>query len=94
MQLHSLVCSAFEFINAPIYACRSWRWGYYRDMAPNLNYFVMLVSGLVRCRFKPGNSSSVSSTLGRTSHARLTYPGSGRCGWGDNLLYLLEQRAN
>ena len=40
-------CYAFGFVNAPIYAYLSWRWGYYGDMALNLYYFVMMVPGLV-----------------------------------------------
>ena len=40
-------CYVFGFVNAPIYAYLSWRWGYYGDMALNLYYFVMMVPGLV-----------------------------------------------
>ena len=38
---------AFGFVNAPLYAYLSWRWGYYGDMALNVYYVVMMVSGLV-----------------------------------------------
>ena len=40
-------CYAFGFVNAPLYAYLSWRWGYYGDMALNVYYVVMMVSGLV-----------------------------------------------
>ena len=40
-------CYAFGFVNAPIYAYLSWRWGFYGDMALNLYYFVMMVPGLI-----------------------------------------------
>ena len=40
-------CYVFGFVNAPIYAFLSWRWGYYGDMALNLYYFVMMVPGLI-----------------------------------------------
>lgn len=42
-----IVCYAFGFVNAPIYAYLSWRWGYYGDMALNLYYFVMMVPGFI-----------------------------------------------
>ena len=29
-------CYAYGFVNAPLYAYLSWRWGYYGDMALNL----------------------------------------------------------
>ena len=40
-------CFAFGFVNAPLYAYLSWRWGYYGDMALNLYYFVMMFPGLI-----------------------------------------------
>ena len=40
-------CFAFGFVNAPLYAYLSWRWGYYGDMTLNLYYFVMMFPGLI-----------------------------------------------
>ena len=40
-------CYGFGFVNAPLYAYLSWRWGYYGDMALNLYYAVMMVPGFV-----------------------------------------------
>ena len=40
-------CYAYGFVNAPLYAYLSWRWGYYGDMALNLYYAVMMVPGFV-----------------------------------------------
>lgn len=40
-------CYVFGFINAPLYAYLSYRWGYYGDMALNIYYFVMMFPGLV-----------------------------------------------
>ena len=38
---------AFGFVNAPLYAYLSYRWGYYGDMALNVYYFVMMIPGYV-----------------------------------------------
>ena len=38
---------AFGFVNAPLYAYLSWRWGYYGDMALNVYYSVMMIPGFV-----------------------------------------------
>ena len=38
-------CYAFGFVNAPLYAYLSWRWGYYGDMALNGYYTVMMFPG-------------------------------------------------
>lgn len=42
-----IICYWFGFINAPLYAYLSYRWGYYGDMALNIYYFVMMIPGLV-----------------------------------------------
>ena len=40
-----LSCYVYGFINAPLYAYLSYRWGYYGDMALNLYYFVLMFPG-------------------------------------------------
>lgn len=42
-----ILCYAFGFVNAPLYAYLSWRWGYYGDMALNLYYFALMFPGFV-----------------------------------------------
>ena len=59
-------CYVFGFVNAPIYAYLSWRWGYYGDMALNLYYFVMMVPGLVcwrRNQMSEGSGEIVRTRL-------------------------------
>ena len=61
-----IACYAFGFVNAPIYAYLSWRWGYYGDMALNLYYFAMMVPGLVcwrRNQLSEGNGEIVRTRL-------------------------------
>ena len=40
-------CYGFGFVNAPLYAYLSWRWGYYGDMALNVYYTAMMLPGLI-----------------------------------------------
>ena len=61
-----IACYAFGFVNAPIYAYLSWRWGYYGDMALNLYYFAMMVPGLVcwrRNQMSKGSGEIVRTRL-------------------------------
>ena len=67
-------CYVFGFVNAPIYAFLSWRWGYYGDMALNLYYFVMMVPGLVCWR-----RNQVAEGSGEIIRTRL--PGRERWVW-------------
>lgn len=45
-----IICYWFGFVNAPLYAYLSYRWGYYGDMALNVYYFVMMIPGLAYWR--------------------------------------------
>lgn len=67
-------CYVFGFVNAPIYAYLSWRWGYYGDMSLNLYYFVMMFFGLALWR--RNRSATDAGAIVRT---RLSWRG--RCGY-------------
>lgn len=59
-------CFLFGLANAPIYAFISWKSGYYGDMALNLYYTAMMVSGIVswrRHRTGDGEKTLVSTSL-------------------------------
>lgn len=59
-----LSCYAFGFVNAPLYAYLSYRWGYYGDMALNLYYFVLMFLGY--SSWKKNLSATDSGSIVRT----------------------------
>ena len=67
-------CFAFGFVNAPLYAYLSWRWGYYGDMALNLYYFAMMFPGLI-CWRRNRDAAETGSIV------RTRLPGRERAVW-------------